>query len=467
MKKQFLFGMAAVAALCSCSNNEVMEAPESLQTPIAFGTYVGNSVNGRAAVTDIDALKNGTNAYENGSVQNISKGFGVFAYYTGTSTWATVGSSTTPNFMYNQEVQYSSNDNSSNSTAPIATPAWTYTPLKYWPNNNGDKISFYAYAPFTAVTNVATGKTSNEDQNITEFTKNSALGAPKVTYYVNPTAIKAQQDLVYARNQDLSKQTNVNNAAITTKQKVTFNFVHALARIGFNVETLIDEENSAKTGTTENNTTTGKDYEVDGSSKPLTIVKVTEVQLKGKFYKSGVLDLVNGTWGPITTPESESTFTLSYNAIPNAKDVTDVSGSSSHFVNDVAEKVTTDKQQLNAEDSYIMVIPQKFDTENETNGNLTIVVNYDVYTKDSNLKANGSTVVEEDVDGNGTAIWSKISNEITSSAFSIDFEQGKAYMFNLHLGLTSVKFDASVAGWGTESETVVNVPLNTATGAGA
>ena len=467
MKKQFLFGMAAVAALCSCSNNEVMEAPESLQTPITFGTYVGNSVNGRAAVTDIDALKNGTNANENGSVTNITSGFGVFAYYTAQKTWNDVAASATPNFMYNQKVQW---DGTTNATAPTTTPAWKYSPLKYWPNNDGDKISFYAYAPFTAVTNVATGTTGNIDQNITEFTENSAEGAPTVTYFVKPEAIKAQQDLVYAEssasgdnpNQDLSKQTNVDNAAITTKQKVTFNFVHALARIGFNVETLIDEENSAGTGTTENNTTTGKDYEVDGSSNPLTIVKVTEVQLKGKFYQSGVLDLVNGTWGSTTTPVSESTFTLSYQTEDNTADVSDILDS--NFDNNVAEKVTTGKQQLNAKDSYIMVIPQQFATEN----GLTIVVKYDVYTKDSNLKANGSTVVEEDVDGSGTAaIWSKISNEITSSPFAIDLAKGKAYMFNLHLGLTSVKFDASVTGWGTNNEKVVNVPLNTATGAGA
>lgn len=451
MKKQFLFGMAAVAALCSCSNNEVLEAPESLKTPIAFGTYVGSNVNGRAAITDIDAMKTGTNHNDNGQVQNIDTGFGVFAYYTGQQTWSAASSSATPNFMYNQEVKYRST-------------AWEYSPLKYWPNNNNDKISFYAYAPYTAAT-ASTGATSNSNQNITTFSNNSATGAPTVTYYVNPEDIKAQQDLVYAalnttgtnQNQDLSKQTSVNSAAITTGQKVTFDFKHALARIGFNVQTLIDAANNVATGNTPGSDT-GKDYETDGSGKPLTIVKVTKVQLKGKFYSSGELDLVAGTWSNRTTPGTESTFELNYKATANTADITN--STDSNFDNQVAEKVITSKKQLNAKDSYIMVIPQEFETDNSNQGNLTIIVNYDVYTKDANLSGNNGNVVNENVDGTGTATWSKISNEITSSQFAIDFEEGKAYMFNLYLGLTSVKFDASVTGWGTEIEKVVNVPLN-------
>ena len=28
------------------------------------------------------------------------------------------------------------------------TGGWTYSPVKYWPNNKNDKISFFAYAPY-------------------------------------------------------------------------------------------------------------------------------------------------------------------------------------------------------------------------------------------------------------------------------------------------------------------------------
>ena len=53
---------------------------------------------------------------------------------------------------------------------------------------------------------------------------------------------------------------------------------------------------------------------------------------------------------------------------------------------------------------------------------------------------------------------------ITSEPFGFTFEAGKAYSFNLHLGLTSVKFSATVEGWDeTTPGIVVNVPINTGT----
>ena len=54
---------------------------------------------------------------------------------------------------------------------------------------------------------------------------------------------------------------------------------------------------------------------------------------------------------------------------------------------------------------------------------------------------------------------SVVVNDITSDEFAFTFDQGKAYNFVLHLGLTSVKLSASVSGW-DETDHVVNVPLN-------
>ena len=59
---------------------------------------------------------------------------GIFAYYTGSNDLTI---SEKPNFMYNQEVKRS------NASSP-----WTYSPVKYWPNNPGDKLTFFAYAPY-------------------------------------------------------------------------------------------------------------------------------------------------------------------------------------------------------------------------------------------------------------------------------------------------------------------------------
>ena len=60
---------------------------------------------------------------------------------------------------------------------------WQYTPLKYWPNNDSDKISFFAYAP----------------HNATGVTPSNAIqkGYPSFTY-TTPTAEADQVDLLAA-----------------------------------------------------------------------------------------------------------------------------------------------------------------------------------------------------------------------------------------------------------------------------
>ena len=39
--------------------------------------------------------------------------------------------------MHNQMVKFDGTNN-----------VWTYSPVKYWPNRQNDKISFFAYAPY-------------------------------------------------------------------------------------------------------------------------------------------------------------------------------------------------------------------------------------------------------------------------------------------------------------------------------
>lgn len=66
---------------------------------------------------------------------SFSKGqkIGVFGFYLPNGT-TTIGE---PNFMYNQEMSFNGTD-------------WEYSPIKYWPNNQGDKLAFWAYYPFNA-----------------------------------------------------------------------------------------------------------------------------------------------------------------------------------------------------------------------------------------------------------------------------------------------------------------------------
>ena len=120
MKKN-LFGWLAMAAMLvgtGCSTDEVVN-DYSPENAIQFGTYVGRDAESRVSVTTIDVLK--ASSYP---------GFGVFANYSTNN-----GVALTPNFINNTQVTWN-------------TSAWTYSPVKYWPNNDTDQVTFWAYGPW-------------------------------------------------------------------------------------------------------------------------------------------------------------------------------------------------------------------------------------------------------------------------------------------------------------------------------
>ena len=395
MKKN-LFGWLAMAAMLvgtGCSTDEVVN-DYSPENAIQFGTYVGRDAQGRGSIINDAAL------------QAAGKGFGVFAYYTGQDPYNY--NSSTPNFMWNTQIHMSDG-------------AWTYSPKKYWPNTKEDKISFFAYAPYTVA---ASTDVTTTGQYVNVKTLPNKTGAPVIEFKVDGT-VKTQQDLLWAVDAtDGLPHTDVKHES--PSKAVAFKFMHALSRIGFNVEAMFDNKNQEDTGEEDGNETG------NGVKPDATTIKVKSVKLIGKFYESGQLNLMNevankANWinTSLVLPSNEVTFEL-----------TSVNGNFTAAANDV----TAGKQTLNAEDSYIMIIPQNLTGTGE---GIRIVVEYDVITADDNL--NGASVT--------------VPNTVDSGYFTFNFEDGKAYSFNLHIGLTSVKFTANVTDWASGSEYVVNVPL--------
>jgi len=194
----------AVLMLSACSGDEVSEAVDKGSEPMAVSFHASvPAFQTRSVVNDISDLQ--------------TQGFGVFAYHTGNSDWDTASSTATPNFMWNQQVSGS---------------AWTYSPVKYWPNgtdvaNEEDNpsntatesatqyLSFFAYAPHNG-----TGLTPST---------NSTTGAPTIGYaWVNNVNPTDQADLLYAAPQKNLTRPNV-------MSKVSFEFHHALTAIEFKV----------------------------------------------------------------------------------------------------------------------------------------------------------------------------------------------------------------------------------------
>lgn len=149
--------------------------------PIGFSSHVEGAQTRSGALTTDNLLSTG-----------------IFAYYTGSSDWTTAN---TPNFMYNQEVKRN------NASSP-----WTYTPVKYWPNNPADKISFFAYAPYNAAGVTPSG--------------NTVAGFPYLDYTV-PTAEANQLDLLAAT--PLMNQSYSSNPA--TPGSIKFTMQHALTKV--------------------------------------------------------------------------------------------------------------------------------------------------------------------------------------------------------------------------------------------
>ena len=398
MKRRVLFSALAVAlvAMVGCSKDEPVEnfSPENA---IQFGTYVGRDASTRASVIDLAGL------------QRSTSGFGVFAYYTRTANFT---GNEVPNFMNNQKVTYSGS-------------AWTYSPLKYWPNNVGEKVTFLAYAPYHDKVEVNTDATT-------------------IDYTVH-TDVLMQEDLLYL-DQSNSGINGTGGTIDMTKpgvnDKVRFHFAHALSRIGYTAELMVDSVNGDATGDKDDDTTTDL-----GDLDENTTITINSVKLIGKFDNEATLNLKGGVWSDVAAATDDVEYVLTEDNF-----VTEDNPDNNVFEGNSDPGVDTDveKRTLNNSDSYIMIIPQEMgtldDTDKLTAGTgIKIEVDYNVVTTDSKL--DGGKI--------------DINNVITSEEFSFNFEQGKAYTFNLHLGMTSVKIEAKMTEWDDDTDdTAVNVPIN-------
>ena len=135
--------------------------------------------------------------------------FGVFGFYTDNSNWV---SSAKPNFMFNEDVFF---DGSS----------YTYSPLKYWPNESTDKLHFWAYCPYDA--NVSVFTTSSTP---TAYTNNSS-GFPDIRFSVTD-----------GKTDFLTSDQIKNRTKPSLSTPVSFTFRHALSLVDFTVEKIDDTD---------------------------------------------------------------------------------------------------------------------------------------------------------------------------------------------------------------------------------
>lgn len=313
MKKYFYLAAVSAMMLTACSSDkDVLEPTPKPSTPtvvaqqqaVAFDTYLaGTTASTRAGdpegVMTTDKLK------------TPGKGFGVLAYYQDEVNYA--DGVINPNFMYNEQVHWNN--------------GWTYSPLKYWPNettndsqtNNGsavmpgtisspnlDKLSFFAYAPYVATgtstllnttddTYFGTGKGAwtGTTSGITAISREDYAGDPLVEWQYSDD-IDKNVDLLWGvapagnLNYQAVNGTTINKAfglplldlvKPDKDQKIKFLFNHALSRIGLTVVSAIDQIAAGDAG--------------DKFKPNQTRVLIDEVKVWGDFGIKGTLNLNN------------------------------------------------------------------------------------------------------------------------------------------------------------------------------
>ncbi len=456
-KKYFILAAAAIL-MAACSENDVVEKQKAPQTAndgaVVFDAYQSRGTT-RAGVAGTMTI---------GVLKQADAGFGVFSYYTNNEGYSELAK---PDFMYNQAVKFEAGN-------------WSYAPIKYWPNEFGteaaservDYLTFFAYAPYVP-TDPKTGKVNDiksDETGIIALTRNTAIGDPLVKYVANFNPAQCVDLCWGVADADFSETVTTGAPTNDIKKgkpyidvikpkagsKIKFNFKHALTQLNVQIDTDVDVESH-------------NDGELDSKTR----IYVRSVSFEG-FTDRGTLNL-NSEWDDASVPAKTTPIwynisgdgNLSTNPVSiydgrydgregvdnvaapaelplglnpdiiQANPYTTNPADLSVFTSTQAGVVHTAKNLFNDATltTPILVIP---------NGqNMRVKVVYDVETYDPHLAtflSDGKT--------HGNTIENAISQEIKlASGDPMKLEAGKKYIVKLHLGLTSVKFDADVQAW--------------------
>lgn len=324
---------------------------------------------------------------------------------------------------------------------------------------------------------------------ITAFSANDATGHPTVTYKL--AADGKQVDLLWGTaaegksyetvtgsNVTVKKvsdaalaPTNINIQKLKTGGRVAFLFKHALAKFGGSNETSkTNPDGSIETVKTTNGLQVKLDIDKNGAitggdkdDATKVTIKTIEIQnsnatgtvedLNGdgaandddKIVAGGTFDLATGLWTASTTDYIDIDHTITSPGSTTGKG-SETERSSATIADNLAEPdtvatgaagwdalptgVTTTAQNVYKEESNPLVfIPG-------TKPSFKITVEYVVRTKDAHLAKGYTEAVQ------------KITHNV---AFQDAVQVNKKYNLLIHLGLTSVKFEATVSNWDLDS----------------
>lgn len=275
MKKILFFAAIAAVALASCSSDD------SVATDLAQvgddGAISFNAYSGTTTVT------RGTTMSTKDFTDPTKGGVGVFAFYQPATdgvagpNFTTVKYSTA-NFMYNQKVAYDA-----------VNTKWSYSPVKYWPNNKGDKVTYFAYAPYEETTVWDDLNVSTNNSGTTVYRK----------FSVNSNVDEQTDYLFAAPNLNLTKPTTISDNAnpvggtgsatvtdattATTKTNVVnFDFMHVTSKINLYVGVQVNDNPDHAKNSTSSSSYSDASTATDAKAwtDPNTTIEIKSIQFK-------------------------------------------------------------------------------------------------------------------------------------------------------------------------------------------
>ena len=485
MKKNVWYVMLLMAAMfagCAAerdgqntavNNGKASVNPDSI--PVAFDGYQNRATSrsGWAGVFDNDQLKE-TKA--NGG------GFGVFAYYTDLKKY---DQTYVPNFMYNQGVFWNGEDGT------LTGDYFAYSPIMYWPNEYGfdassddeDHVTFFAYAPFVESASAAAGSVSDATYGITGFSRNTATGDPMVKYIASFDPEKSV-DLCWGvvpadktswpKIQGGGTMTlteglpwldmerpleTATQAGASSTSRIKFKFNHALAQLNVQIDTDADITTHTDSG----------DELADGTKVYVRSISFSGIALKGALNLNNTVkdqalwldyscttDLAFGQSVTVHDGRRDSREGVqgaeAANETPTGLNPDIIQNSTA------TPGVTHEYQNLFAPTSPIAIpgspTPAELAARLEdaicvipTGESMTITIVYDIEMEDPDL-----TSYLSDGKTHGLSIENKVTKTVSFGGVAgAGLESNKRYALKLHLGMNSVKFDAEVQDWATNT----------------
>lgn len=202
----------------ACSSEETTRTAEtgSQLRPIAFGdAYTVKPTRSSTIFTADKGIP-------------VGQSIGVYAYLHDTE--GRNYSADIPNFMFNQQA-----------TSRDDADYFSYSPLKYWPNDENSKVSFIAYFPYSNGAADDGTRFSVASTGITPLLANSDTGLPTFNFTVK-NAVADQVDFLVSdviANMPKSRDSEVNPGQpfndLSIKDRVTFLFKHMTAKVEFRI----------------------------------------------------------------------------------------------------------------------------------------------------------------------------------------------------------------------------------------